>query len=117
MFFNVTIHNFTDKVFAPCFKCYVALVFLCVCTYCMPMMLIKSYCGLFIADEELRTLADLAHSCADASGPSSPNQDKPHKSLAEAAMAYQEEHLSPPKSQPARWLLSQVKKRREMFFR
>ena len=56
----------------------------------------------FIADEELKTLADLAHSCADASGPSSPNQDKPHKSLAEAAMAYQEEHLSPPKSQPAR---------------
>lgn len=53
-------------------------------------------------DEELRTLADLAQSCADASGPSSPNQDKPHKSLAEAAMAYQEEHLSPPKSQPAR---------------
>lgn len=44
----------------------------------------------------------MAHSCADASGPSSPNQDKPHKSLAEAAMAYQEEHLSPPKSQPAR---------------
>lgn len=56
----------------------------------------------FITDEELKTLADLAHSCADASGPSSPNQDKPHKSLAEAAMAYQEEHLSPPKSQPAR---------------
>lgn len=55
-----------------------------------------------ITDEELKTLADLAHSCADASGPSSPNQDKPHKSLAEAAMAYQEEHLSPPKSQPAR---------------
>jgi len=44
----------------------------------------------------------LAHSCADASGPSSPNQDKPHKSLAEVAMAYQEEHLSPPKSQPER---------------
>ena len=43
----------------------------------------------------------MAHSYADAPGPSSPNQDKPHKSLAEAAMAYQE-HLSPPKSQPAR---------------
>ena len=59
-------------------------------------------CDPLTTDEELRTLADLAHSCADASGPSSPNQDKPHKSLAEAAMAYQEEHLSPPKSQPAR---------------
>lgn len=58
--------------------------------------------SLLIADEELKTLADVAHLCADASGPSSPNQDKPHKSLAEAAMAYQEEHLSPPKSQPAR---------------
>lgn len=54
------------------------------------------------ADEDLKTLADVAHLCADASGPSSPNQDKPHKSLAEAAMAYEEEHLSPPKSQPAR---------------
>ncbi|KAJ7388914.1 Ran-binding protein 3 [Desmophyllum pertusum] len=53
-------------------------------------------------DEDLKTLADVAHLCADASGPSSPNQDKPHKSLAEAAMAYEEEHLSPPKSQPAR---------------
>lgn len=51
--------------------------------------------------DELKTLADVAHSYADAPGPSSPNQDKPHKSLAEAAMAYQE-HLSPPKSQPAR---------------
>lgn len=51
--------------------------------------------------DELKTLADVAHSYADTPGPSSPNQDKPHKSLAEAAMAYQE-HLSPPKSQPAR---------------
>lgn len=56
---------------------------------------------IFIADEELKTLADVAHSYADAPGPSSPTQEKPHKSLAEAAMAYQE-HLSPPKSQPAR---------------
>ncbi|KAL9950337.1 hypothetical protein ACROYT_G042824 [Oculina patagonica] len=53
-------------------------------------------------DEELKTLADMAHLCADASGPSSPTQDKPHKSLAEAAMAYEEEHLSPPKTQPAK---------------
>ena len=57
--------------------------------------------AVFIAGDELKTLADVAHSYADAPGPSSPNQDKPHKSLAEAAMAYQE-HLSPPKSQPAR---------------
>ena len=52
-------------------------------------------------EEESKTLADLAHSCADAEGPRSPNHEKPHKSLAEAAMEYQE-HLSPPKSQPAK---------------
>ena len=52
-------------------------------------------------EEERKTLADLAHSCADAEGPRSPNHEKPHKSLAEAAMEYQE-HLSPPKSQPAK---------------
>ena len=52
-------------------------------------------------EEERKTLADLAHSCADAEGPRSPNNEKPHKSLAEAAMEYQE-HLSPPKSQPAK---------------
>ena len=52
-------------------------------------------------EEERKTLADVAHSCADAEGPRSPNHEKPHKSLAEAAMEYQE-HLSPPKSQPAK---------------
>ena len=52
-------------------------------------------------EEESKTLADLAHSCADAEGPRSPNHEKPHKSLAEAAMEYQE-HLTPPKSQPAK---------------
>ena len=52
-------------------------------------------------EEERKTLADLAHSCADAEGPRSPNHEKPHKSLAEAAMEYQE-HLSPPNSQPAK---------------
>ena len=55
-----------------------------------------------IADEDLKTLADVAHLCADTSGPTSPSQDKHHKSLAEAALAYEEEHQSPPKSQPAR---------------
>ena len=55
----------------------------------------------FSADEEPKTLADVAHSCAEAPGPRSPTHDKPHKSLAEAAMEYQE-HLSPPKSQPAK---------------
>ncbi|XP_073227256.1 uncharacterized protein [Porites lutea] len=54
-----------------------------------------------LGEEERKTLADVAHSCADAEGPRSPNHEKPHKSLAEAAMEYQE-HLSPPKSQPAK---------------
>ena len=53
------------------------------------------------AGEEPKTLADVAHLCADAPGPSSPTSEKPHKSLAEAAMEYQE-HMSPPKVQPAR---------------
>lgn len=54
-----------------------------------------------LTGEEPKTLADVAHSCADTSGPSSPTNEKPHKSLAQAAMEYQE-HMSPPKTQPAR---------------
>ena len=61
----------------------------------------KYFFNCFIADEEPKTLADVAHSCAEAPGPSSPTSEKPHKSLAEAAMEYQE-HMSPPKAQPAR---------------
>ncbi|XP_068676483.1 ran-binding protein 3-like [Montipora capricornis] len=51
--------------------------------------------------EEPKSLAEVAHSCSDSPGPSSPTHEKPHKSLAEAAMEYQE-HMSPPKAQPAR---------------
>lgn len=51
--------------------------------------------------DEPKSLAEVAHSYAETPAPSSPTHEKPHRSLAEAAMEYQE-HMSPPQAQPAR---------------
>lgn len=56
-------------------------------------------CGSFIpSEEDPKTLAEVAQSCSKLPGPTSPTHEKEHRSLAEAAMAYQET-VSTPKGQ------------------
>ena len=56
---------------------------------------IQSEPSVTLLDQDPKTLAEVAQHACDTEGPQSPDKNKSHQTLAEAAMAYDQEHVTP----------------------
>lgn len=60
---------------------------------------IQSETSVTLLDQDPKSLAEVAKHACDAEGPQSPDKNKPHHTLAEAAMAYDKEHVAPSRAE------------------